>query len=182
MIDELPYEELSAGELLRRTGISKGSLYHHFEDYSDVLEAAYLRRFFINIETAVASMEYAMDSAATKDELFAHMRELTQASQDRARAPFRFERARLLGKAERNDRFRVALGAMQQRQTDAFAAAISRAQEKGWVRTDIQARTIAVFIQAYSLGRIIDDITENPMDDEDWNNMINLIAEGTFGA
>ena len=182
MIDELPYEDLSAGELLRRTGISKGSLYHHFEDYSDVLEAAYLRRFFVNIETAVAAMEYAVDRASTRDELFGYLRELTYASQDRSRAPHRFERARLLGKAERNERFRASLGAMQQRQTDAFAAAIARAQEKGWVRKDIQARTMAVFIQAYSIGRIVDDITEVPMDDDDWNTMINLIAEGTLGA
>lgn len=182
MIDEMPYEDLSAGELLRRTGISKGSLYHHFEDYSELLEAAYLRRFFMFVEAAVAAIEHAVNTSASKSEFYGQLRELTRASQARARSGHRFERARLLGKAERNDRFRESLGRMQQLQTDAFTVAIEKAQLKGWVRSDVQARTLAVFIQAYSFGRIVDDITSTQMDDDDWVTLIDLIAETSLSS
>ena len=177
MIEEMPYEDLSAGELLRRTGVSKGSLYHHFEDYSDLLEAAYLRRFFMHVETAVAAIEMAVNTAESKEEFVGYLRDLTRASQARSRAAHRFERARMLGKAERNERFHATLGAMQQRQTDAFTVAITAAQARGWVTRDVQARTLAVFIQAYSIGRIVDDITSVTMDDDDWNELIDRIVD-----
>jgi hypothetical protein len=61
---------------------------------------------------------------------------------------------------------------MQQHLTDQFTEAITVAQDKGWVGKKYEARTLAVFIQAYTLGRIVDDIVERPMSDEDWINLI----------
>jgi hypothetical protein len=44
-----------------------------------------------------------------------------------------------------------------------------------------EARTGAVFIQAYTLGRIVDDITTTHMNDADWEKLIGRIAREVLG-
>ena len=88
----------------------------------------------------------------------------------------------MLARSERNERFRKSLGDIQQQLTDSLTQAIKNAQDKGFVTTDFQPRTLAVFIQAYTLGKIVDDITTNPMDDQDWDRFITRIASRVFAA
>ncbi len=40
---QLPHE-IAVDEILDKSGISKGSLYHHFEDLAELLEAAQVAR------------------------------------------------------------------------------------------------------------------------------------------
>lgn len=53
--------------------------------------------------------------------------------------------------------------------------AITRAQDKGWVRQDLNPRAIAVFLQAYSLGRAVDDVAENHISNDDWVQLIGVM-------
>ncbi len=86
------------------------------------------------------------------------------------------ERARTLGRTLGNERFRKALGREQQRATYAIADIIQIAKDKGLVKDGVEPHVFAVFIQAYSLGRAVDDITYNPILEQDWNEMINQIV------
>jgi hypothetical protein len=65
----------------------------------------------------------------------------------------------------------------QERLTNTLVDAIEIAQEKGWVRTDLDARAIAVFLQAYTLGRAVDDVAVTKVDPEAWNKLIRAVTE-----
>jgi hypothetical protein len=56
-----------------------------------------------------------------------------------------------------------------------MADIVREAQEKGWVNKTFDAKTIAVFMQAYTLGRVIDDVASDNqhIDSEDWNDVVN---------
>jgi len=56
------------------------------------------------------------------------------------------------------------------------------AQQKGFVNHDFEPRTGAVFIQAYTLGKVVDDITQVHMDDQDWERLIGTVLRKVFGA
>ncbi len=161
--------------VLQVSGVSKGSMYHHFEDFPEVVEAALVYRFHRNVGDNIAAIDALLGSSSTREEFIGHMIELTRVTQDRARAPFRFERARALGRAGHSDRFRTALGAEQQRLTDAFTDLFSRAQAKGWVNPTLDARALAVLVQAYTLGKVVDDVVSNPMDDQAWLSLLSHI-------
>jgi hypothetical protein len=45
------------------------------------------------------------------------------------------------------------------------------------VRTDVDPRAIAILIQAYTLGRIIDDVVDRKVDPDSWIDVIDRIAD-----
>lgn len=177
MMVETPPEEIRSEFVLQETGISRGSLYHHYEDFTDLLEDAMLYRFSTGVEASTAAIQMIVSTAGDREEFFSLLEGVTRATQARKRADVRFDRARMIAMAQHNERFRGKLGAVQDRLTDALADAISQAQDKGWANPNFQARTLAVFIQAYTLGKIVDDVGGQQMDDSDWENLITLIAD-----
>jgi hypothetical protein len=74
------------------------------------------------------------------------------------------------------------LGAEQARLTDALTDLITQAQEKGLYRRDFDARACAVLIQAYTLGKIVDDVVEEPVDPQAWNDLIMQVITNVFAA
>jgi hypothetical protein len=82
--------------------------------------------------------------------------------------------------AEKNDKFRKALGEAQQGLTDLFTAQFTEVQNRGWFNKDFDPRAAAVFIQAYTIGKIVDDVVDNQMDALAWNALIGLIVGRTL--
>ena len=182
LMDEVSLEEISAAMVLERAGASKSSMYHFFEDFGDLLEATFLVRFAASVRASERAINEIIENAPNKVEFFKALEKVTQATQTRSNSAIRFQRARMLARSERNERFRKSLGDIQQQLTDSLTLAIKKAQEKGFVTLDFEPRTLAVFLQAYTLGKIVDDITTTPMKDEDWDRLITVIASRVLAA
>jgi hypothetical protein len=50
----------------------------------------------------------------------------------------------------------------------------------GWLNKDFDPRAADVLIQAYTLGKIVDDIVDDQMDSKAWNALIGLIVDRTL--
>lgn len=181
LMDLHAIEDISATMVLERAGASKSSMYHFFEDFSDLLEETYVVRFGETVRTSILVIEKIIAKSNTKEEFFVALDRLTEATQDRKLAPIRFSRARELARSERHEKFQRSLGALQQKLTDSLTLAFETAQEKGFLNKNFEARTGAVFIQAYTLGRIVDDVTTTHMNDDDWEKLIGRIAREVLG-
>jgi AcrR family transcriptional regulator len=181
LMDLHAIEDISASMILERADASKSSMYHFFEDFSDLLEQTFLVRFDEEVRVSIVVIEKIIARSTTKEEFFASLDRLTASTQDRALASLRFSRARELARSERNEKFQKSLGKLQQQLTDSLTSAFQTAQDKGFLNKDFEARTGAVFIQAYTLGRIVDDITETHMNDADWQKLIGRIAREVLG-
>lgn len=174
LLDSEHPDQIGQELVLHESGVSKGSMYHHFEDFSDVVEAALVYRFHRVVDENIASLDSMVDESTNREDLIERLLVITRAVQSPDRAPFRFERARALGKAGYSERFRASLGAEQQRLTDALTSIVERAQHRSLINPDIDARAVAVFIQSYTLGKVVDDITERRMHEDAW---VDLIAQ-----
>jgi AcrR family transcriptional regulator len=181
LMDLHAIEDISAAMVLERSGASKSSMYHFFEDFSDLLEETYVVRFGENVKESITVIEKIIARSTTKEEFFVALDRLTASTQARENASLRFRRARKLARSERHEKFRKSLGELQQQLTDSLTLAFEQAQEKGFLNKDFEARTGAVFIQAYTLGRIVDDITTTQMNDADWEKLIGRIAREVLG-
>ncbi len=177
MLDELQEKDVSAAEILRRTGIARGSLYHFWDSIGELIQEAYLVRYSRYVEKSGGVIKQMLAECQTKEEFLAGLARVTELTQDPARKANRYERARILGMAEKNEDFRKALGRVQQSLTDLFTEQFTEVQNRGWFNKDFDPRAAAVLIQAYTLGKIVDDVVDNPMGALAWNALIGLIVD-----
>jgi AcrR family transcriptional regulator len=165
-------EDIAVDEILDKSGISKGSLYHHFEDLGELLEAAQVQRYAAWVDRSIGLIVPVLSGAKTRDDIIEGLRILTKYTQSEEYRVVRFSRARTLANSETSQRFQKALGIEQERLTSALEDLVAEAKNKGLYRADLDARVVAVFIQSYTLGKIVDDIVPNPVMQEKWDEFI----------
>jgi len=171
---------LTSDMILEESGISKGSLYHHFEDLDELIEAALIQRYARWVDASIELMTQLLTSAASSDDIYSGLTGITRRTQSDEFRAERQNRIDVLSRAGSSKRFAKLLGEEQQRLTDALTDLIREAQERGFYKKEVDARAIAVFIQAYTVGKIIDDFNENKVDPEEWVNLINLVIKTVF--
>lgn len=175
-------EHITADQVLTLSNISKGSLYHHFADFEELLEAALIRRFSQNVDLSVDALLSIVANSHNRNEFVSQLGALTADQQNPNRSRFRLERARAAGLTFSSARFHDALGVEQQRLTDAFADVIIEAQNRGWIEPTLDPRAVAVFIQAFTLGRVVDDIAPEKVDPDAWVRLIMRVVEDAVVA
>jgi AcrR family transcriptional regulator len=171
---------LTSDMILEESGISKGSLYHHFEDLEELIEAALIQRYARWVDASIELMTQLLTSAASSDDIYSGLVGVTRRTQSDDYKSERQNRIDVLSRAGGSARFAKLLGEEQQRLTDALTDLIREAQERGFYKNEVDARAIAVFIQAYTIGKIVDDFNENKVDPEAWVNLINLVIKTVF--
>jgi AcrR family transcriptional regulator len=176
MLDENPPEKWHVEDVLLRSGISKGSMYYHFEDFSDLIDAAFVYRFSQHVDTNIEWISRLLATSDSQESFFDGLHQLTVVTQGSDRAAIRMERARVLGMAAHNERLRAMLAHEQGRLTGALTDLVREAQAKGWLSSDVDAHAVAVFIQAYTLGQIVNDVTDDEMSRDAWIMMIDRIV------
>ena len=157
-------------------------MYHHFEDVDHLIESAYARRFSAVVDANIFLITEMLSHADSRESMLEQLREVTRISQSPERASNRYERARIVAMAEHNERFRLVLQEEQERLTDALADHFREMQEQGWMNKDFNPRVGSVLIQAYTLGKVVDDFAKAPVDPDEWNMVIGAILEKVFAA
>ena len=163
---------IQVDEILDKSGISKGSLYHHFEDLGELLEAAQVTRYAAWVDRSIGLIVPVLSGAKNRDDIIEGLKKATLYTQSADYKSTRFARARTLANSENSERFRKALGLEQERLTTALEDLVSEAKNKGLFRADLDSRIVAVFIQSYTLGKIVDDVVPTPMSQEKWDDFI----------
>jgi AcrR family transcriptional regulator len=165
---------------LQTSGISKGSLYHHFEDLDELLETAMLVRYTDWVDSSIEIIMQIIARSKTPKDIYDNLVELTRFTQDPKRRNERIYRAEILGLAESSPRLAEKLAREQQRLTDALTDIIRDTQESGYFRKELDPHAVAVLIQAYTLGKVVDDYSLTAVDPERWNELINLVVRRVF--
>lgn len=173
--------EITVDMVCKKSGITLGSLYHHHHDLPTLLDNALVFRFARYIDGSIAWLNEVLNKSQTKEEFFEGLKKITRGTQSRELMPARLERAGSLYRAGNNLEFRLRLGAEQQRLTNELRDIMASAQSKGWLNPNIDATAGAVMIQAYTLGRLVDDFTPEPMDDTKWIALIDTMGDLLFG-
>ena len=180
LLRQYKVNEITVDMVLNESKISKGSLYHHFEDLDELIETALLDRYARWIEVSVVSMTQVLTQSKNSTELFAGLVEITRLTQAPDGKGERIYRAEVLTMAASSPRLANKLSVLQQQLTDALTHLIREAQERGFYKKNLDPKAIAVFIQAYTLGKIIDDFSADQVDPESYVDMVNTIIKTVF--
>ena len=163
--------------VLSEAKVSRGTLYLHFEDFSSLLEMVLLEAFSESVEENIDSLRDLIDNASTKKALIRGVEKLTKASQGPSRRDFRFSRVRLIAYAEKNQRFAKLLAEEQTRLNKKFEDIFQALKKKGWLNKSLDLKSVVIFVQAYTLGQIIDDVAGEKMPPDAWNYLISQVVE-----
>ena len=174
-------QAITSEMVLKQSGISRGSMYHHFQDFAELLELAMVHSFAVNVDRSIAALTSVLLSATKKADIYTGMENVTAATQGPGLRAARFQRARLISFSEDNPRLSKSLAVEQQRLTGAITDLIREAQMRGWMNKTFDPYAAAVLIQAYTLGKIVDDISLTPMSEEAWNSLIVRLIQKVFG-
>lgn len=167
MLDTVPIDELTMVAVLQRSGVSQGSLYHHFEDFPDLVEQAVVRRFEAGLNDSLTTLAGLLE-CADGAEFRMRFEELIRRFHAQERRPYRMTRLNVLGSLEGRPRLAERIGRAEQRANDEQTGYFVEFQRRGWMRGDLDAEAMSTFVAAAFLGRTVDDIVERPVDPQDW--------------
>jgi len=125
LLNEKNLDQITAEEVLTKSGISKGSLYHHFEDLSDLIETTLIIRYAYWIDLSIRSMSKLLESGKTTKLLKEGLFKVTYATQSDAMAKTRLERAQIVSLAQNNPRLLKKFTVETDRMTASFVDLIS---------------------------------------------------------
>lgn len=175
-----PVDQITVEEVLATSGVARSSLYHHFEDFHHVMEYALIRQFSNQTFQAINDLTEMVEGTNSFEKARAVTHALSRQMQDASRRSQRMLRIVAIATADRNERFRVMLGEEQQRITDGYAFVIQLGQERGWMNPKLSPHFLSTLLQAYTVGRVINDITDSPISPEEWQAGIDLLQDTFF--
>lgn len=164
-------------ELLAEAGASKGSLYHHFADLEELSGEAKAYAFSREIKHIVDSVTAVMVHSKNAEEFRSFIRLLLAETLKPKGISKRLLRARIIGASMKFPKLHKHIQAEQRWLTDEITQAIADAQRRGFVRPDAVPHITAVFVQTYMFGKLVDDISDTPLDAADWVNWMMSILD-----
>jgi AcrR family transcriptional regulator len=190
VLDEVCQELMTSDEssiripdVCKATGVNYGSVYHHFGSREGVIDAAYNLLFSRLAEEDIQVLREASESATTLDEYVAALSPMVERfSSGPDRHKRRAMRVRIVAASLTRPELRLLIGLTQAHLTDEIVLLIESGQGRGWLRRDISARAIAVALQVLIFGRILDDISLNPIDAADWEFAMGAFVASLFST
>jgi AcrR family transcriptional regulator len=180
ILDESGEAGLRLGEVSRRSGVSIGSIYHHFGSREGLIRAARERQFMqslVDDGTAIASVLAAAGSAS---ELLVNIESVVQTVQSTSRIRNRMRRVELIGSAASRPDLLHSISAVQTVVMDAAEDLAISCRDRGWLRKGVEPRALALYVQATTLGRVLGDLDQRGTDDAAWVDILMLALRGMF--
>lgn len=168
-------------DIVAEVGVTKGSLYWHFEDRNALIKAAlaeHIQR--LNAET-VSGVADAIGEGNTKDAYLTRIAPFIADPYNVDQVRERWGRLAILVEARNRPDLMEMMRDVQARNLEVFVELMSQAQQSGILRQDLDPRAVAVALNAMYLGsNIIDVLGDKAPTPEAWWSLISFFISALF--
>lgn len=180
LMDKLPDHMITIEDVLKESCVSRGSLYHHFDDFQHLVESCRVYRYGLWIDATIDYLNSRIEASTSKDNMILIFREITKAVHSDRRKNARADRAATLALASQNERMKRMLTIEVDRLTLSITSIVQELISKEYLHHDTNPKTFATFIQALALGKIVNDYNIDGVTEDEWNEMIMKIYLDSF--
>ena len=174
---DVDFERIKIDDVLGHSTVSRGSLYHHFENFEELIAVSMARSFALGVDQSIEMMNNTLSKTESSADFREGVRKSIQQTLTLDGINFRLSRARIIGLSAKYPKIRDYIAKELIRLSSAIEDLIARAQKMGWVKPEIDLKAIVIFIQAYTFGKIIDDILDDRIENDRWSNFISDIID-----
>ena len=172
-----PIRDIKVDEVLNGSGISRGSLYHHFDDYNDLIDVAQIYFFSQLVDDTISAAVKNLRLAKTHEEWRELDKALIRKNNSSKRRKERIMRAHILANSFDTPKMMHLMQIEQDRLTGAMSEVYREVTQRGWGNTTLDPETAAIFMQSQYIGRLIGDLTKNGLSDEKWLSFLDKLNE-----
>jgi AcrR family transcriptional regulator len=170
MMDEGGEAAVRLGAIAEILGIKEPSIYHHFTNRTELINAAYVEWYWQCLKTDIP-VEAMMVLVETKDDYLRAIRKTMEWSYQPERHHARAIRLSVLGAAQRNPDLAIAINDINKKFLATIADAALVAQQKGWVRTDLDPMAMAYWLHGQIIGRVVAEMDPGHVDLAQWDKV-----------
>ena len=179
-LEESGESHLTIDDILLETGVSKGSLYYHFGDREGLIYAARIAQYSSYLENDSEELRSGLLTCTTFEQFVENLLGLTILSMQKNDRKIRAMRLNAISSAYGRPDLWYALQEKQHQYTNAITEVFQYGQKMGWVRTDITAHALGVFVQGHALSRILVDLDHNELEADSWVKVMKLTFDVIF--
>lgn len=166
-------------DLLAKSKISKGSLYHHFGSKNGLITAAEVHLLLATYDQGNRLLRLLIENTKNANEFASHMELMVRTATDQQSVETRRRRVRALALAQHNPTLAQEIKRSQIEGSEYLAETMQIALDKGWLRPDINVKAFSYWQQGMFFGHKLLDISEEDDLNEPWNE-IAIIALRAF--
>ena len=155
LVDRYGETGLRISDLVEASGRSVGSIYHFFDNREGVIEAVRAYRFYPTWDEDIAVFRRVSSAAVSLDDWLDTLVNVLDAYYTSARDEFVWRRVESIAAARTRPSLRTVLAGRQREQSEAFEGMLIDLVERGIARPDLELYSTAIFMQGFTLGRIL---------------------------
>ena len=170
-LDRVGLAEIDIDSLLRKSKISKGSLYHHFGSKNGLLAAAEAQQFMKYLKREGETFRKLIEDCATKQKFIELVAAVMKITRLESNLDFRKKRVRAIAMSFNDENLAQVLKNAQIEITEYLAGSFQIAKDRGWVKPDTDLMALSYWIQGVFIGHVMLDITEQTEHEDAWSQV-----------
>ncbi len=170
-LDRVGPVKFDIDSVLRKSKISKGSLYHHFGSKNGLLVAVETHQFTKYLTDQNTLLRDLVETCQSADDFLSLMIAVIKISGSPEGRDLRKKRIRAIVAAQHDKELAEFVKTEQIKDSNYLAETLQIAVDRGWLKPDVDVLATSYWIQGLFIGHIMLDITGiNDLDDA-WNDV-----------
>lgn len=146
------------------------------------MEAAWLDWARENAEADVAAVVRVLEASATREQFVAGLKRVVRGAQSANRTERRVQRLTVIAASARRPRVRAEIGRLETETNQRYQQVLEKARDRGLLTNAADLSVVPVFVRAFTFGRVTNELSADPVDDEAWNALVHQVMQRLLGA